>query len=71
MFKIYDFLKFITNNEKNSRYELEFDIIFFIISTISLIAGIALLFIKHTEEWIAFLIIEYIWCMDNLRHNRP
>ena len=66
----YTFLKYITNNETTSKHELEFDIAFFIISTVALIVGIMLLFFRHTEEWIAFLVIEYIWSLDNMRHNR-
>jgi hypothetical protein len=29
------------------------------------------LFTVKDIEWIPFLVIEYCWAMDNLRHNRP
>jgi hypothetical protein len=67
---IYKILKYLTNNEKHSRHEVQFDIAFFIIITISLIGGIILLINKYTEEWIAFLVIEYVWALDGMRHNR-
>jgi len=68
--KIIKFFKFVTNNNRASEHhELEFDITFFIIITIALITGIVLLAIKQMLEWSPFLIIEYIWCLDNLRHN--
>lgn len=68
---IFNFLKFITNNENKPRLEIEFDFVFFIITTLALIFGIVFLIIKECQEWIAFLVIEYIWCIDNIRHNRP
>jgi len=69
--KIYYFLKYLTNNLRNSKHETEWDIVFFLIISIMLVLGIGLLIVKHTEEWIAFLVIEFVWCCDNLRHNRP
>jgi len=68
--KFIHFLKYITNNEAHPKHEMEFDIAFFIITTLALIAGIILLIYKNMLEWTAFLIIEYIWCIDNMRHNR-
>jgi hypothetical protein len=65
------FLQYITNNEAVSRHEEKFDMIFWIIETIALIAGIWILIVKNVPEWIPFLVIEYCWAMDNLRHNRP
>ena len=44
---------------------------FWVVETAALIVGATVLFIKHDGEWIAFLVIEYCWAMDNLRHNRP
>lgn len=64
-------LQYITNNEAQSRHEEVFDAIFWIVETVALILGIGLLAAKHSPEWIAFLVIEYCWAMDNLRHNRP
>ena len=67
---IKQFFKYITNNENKPRHEAEFDVVFFIVNTVTLIGGIILLLIKKLPEWIPFLIIEYCWAMDNLRHNR-
>lgn len=64
------FLKYITNNEAQSRHEEIFDGIFWIVETTALILGIWILLAKHSGEWIPFLVIEYCWAMDNLRHNR-
>ena len=65
------FLRYITNNEATSRHEEMFDEIFWSIETLALILGIWILLAKHNAEWIPFLVIEYCWAMDNLRHNRP
>ena len=68
---LYRFLRYITNNEEVSRHEVAFDIIFFIVNTLALAIG-SILFIKYNEpQWIAVLIIEYSWALDNMRHNRP
>lgn len=64
-------LQYITNNEAQSRHEEVFDFFFWIVETIALIVGVWVLFAKHSAEWIPFLVIEYCWAMDNLRHNRP
>lgn len=68
---MWNFLRYITNNEVLSRHEEVFDGIFWIIETLALIFGISILLAKHSAEWIPFLVIEYCWAMDNLRHNRP
>lgn len=68
---IINFLLYITNNEKESRHEELFDMVFFILTTVALIVGIIVLFNVGEPQWIAFLIIEYIWALDNIRHNRP
>ena len=69
--KIKKWLLYVTNNEKVSRHEEEFDIAFFIINTLASIIG-AYLFIHYNEpQWIAVLVIEYTWALDNMRHNRP
>ena len=65
------FLRYITNNEVVSRHEEVFDGIFWIIETLALGFGVVILLAKHSAEWIPFLVIEYCWAMDNLRHNRP
>jgi hypothetical protein len=68
--KIKNWLLYITNNEEVSRHEVEFDIAFFVINTIASIFGVYL-FIKYNEpQWIAVLVIEYMWAFDNMRHNR-
>ena len=65
------FLRYITNNEATSRHEETFDGIFWLVETLALILGIWILLAKRIPEWIPFLVIEYCWAMDNLRHNRP
>lgn len=71
MTRMWKFLKYITNNEDRSRHEEIFDAIFWVIETLALIFGTWILLMKHSAEWIPFLVIEYCWAMDNLRHNRP
>jgi hypothetical protein len=68
---VWKFLQYITNNEEKSRHEEIFDMFFWVIETIALILGIVILLIRNNPEWIAFIVIEYCWAMDNLRHNRP
>ena len=68
---IYKWLKWVTNNEDISRHEVEFDITFFFVNTIALIVGAYVLYVTHELKWLAFLIIEYSWAFDNMRHNRP
>ncbi len=69
--KLHDIFLYVTNNEPISRHEEHFDMVFFIVNTSALIIGIFLL-LKHDEaQWIPFLIIEYSWALDNMRHNRP
>jgi len=65
-----NFLKWITNNEIHPRHEVEFDIVFFIINTIALIWGSYMFYIYGELRWIAVLVIEYNWALDNMRHNR-
>ena len=63
-------LRYVTNNEEVSRHEEVFDIAFFIINTLAVIFG-TIFFLLHNEpQWIAVLIIEYTWALDNMRHNR-
>lgn len=66
-----DLLLYLTNNEKESRHEQEFDFMFFLINTAALLIGICLLIIYGEPHWIPFLVIEYSWALDNMRHNRP
>jgi hypothetical protein len=67
---LWRWLCWVTNNEFHPKHEVEFDIAFFIINTICLIFGLWW-FIKTKEyAWIAVLVIEYNWAMDNMRHNR-
>ncbi|MDR3581713.1 MAG: hypothetical protein P4L67_00360 [Candidatus Pacebacteria bacterium] len=68
---VWRFLRYITNNEEKSRHEEIFDMIFWIIETIALVLGIWILYTRNVVEWMPFLVIEYCWAMDNLRHNRP
>lgn len=65
------FFLYITNNEETSRHETQFDITFFIINTLAVIIGSIYIGYIHEWQWIPFLIIEYVWAIDTLRHNRP
>lgn len=69
--KMFSFLRYITNNEAQSRHEVQFDVFFWLVETLALVLGTWILAVKHDGEWIPFLVIEYCWAMDNLRHNRP
>lgn len=64
------FLMYITNNEEMPRYEKEFDYAFFVINTVAVLLGSTLLYVYHEPQWIPFLVIEYTWALDNMRHNR-
>ncbi len=64
------FLFYITNNEDISRHEEIFDIAFFLVNTLALVLGAIYLINVHEWQWIAFLVIEYTWAMDTMRHNR-
>ncbi len=64
------FLLYITNNEEMPRHEPQFDIAFFVINTVALVVGCVLLSVSGEIAWIPFLIIEYTWALDNMRHNR-
>lgn len=70
-----DFLKrwllYITNNEEVSRHEQSFDMAFFIVNTVAVALGSVLLAVYDEPQWIPFLIIEYTWALDSMRHNRP
>jgi hypothetical protein len=68
--QVLKFFRYITNNEAQSRHEELFDAVFWIVETAALLAGTGILLVKHEGEWIPFLVIEYCWAMDNLRHNR-
>jgi hypothetical protein len=69
--KIWKWLIYITNNEDVSRHEQVFDVAFFIINTIALVLGIYFFIYYQEPQWIAVLVIEYTWALDNMRHNRP
>lgn len=64
-------LLYITNNETISRHEEVFDIGFFIVNTLALLIGGGYLALNQMWEWVPFLIIEYTWAIDTIRHNRP
>lgn len=68
---LHQFFLYVTNNEDVSRHEEVFDVAFFIINTIALVAGGIYLAYSSNWEWIPFLIIEYTWAVDTIRHNRP
>lgn len=64
-------LLYITNNEEVSRHEEKFDIAFFLVNTVVVVAGSMYLAYIGEWQWIPFLIIEYTWAIDTMRHNRP
>lgn len=64
-------LLYITNNEPTSRHEEYFDIAFFIINTLAVALGSAYIAAIGEWQWIPFLVIEYTWAIDTMRHNRP
>lgn len=76
MNKIYKWLKWVTNNDNEmseaewKHNEVNFDIAFFIINTFCLVFGTLLLIYWKEYPWIAVLVIEYTWSLDNMRHNR-
>ncbi len=65
------FLLYVTNNEDSSRHEQEFDMAFFIINTLAVFLGGTYLAYIGEWHWIPFLVIEYTWAIDTMRHNRP
>lgn len=67
---IYAWLCMITNNEQSPKHETDFDIGFFIINTICLVVGTTCFCLAKEYQWIAVLVIEYNWALDNMRHNR-
>ena len=71
MRKLKSFLLYVTNNENASRHEQEFDIAFFVINTLAVLLGGAYLTYINEWQWIPFLVIEYTWAVDTMRHNRP
>ena len=68
---MHKWFRYITNNEEVSRHEEGFDVAFFIINTIALIVASTLFIHSDEPQWIAVLVIEYTWALDNMRHNRP
>lgn len=68
---IWKWLLYVTNNEAESRHEQIFDVIFFLVNTIAVIVGVYLFIHFDEPQWIAVLVIEYTWALDNMRHNRP
>ena len=68
--KLWNWLLYLTNNEKESRHEELFDVIFFIVNTIALIFGITMFILYKEPQWIPVVVIEYAWAFDNMRNNR-
>jgi hypothetical protein len=69
---IWNWLCWVTNNEKKPKHEVEFDMVFFIANTLTLVIGAPLMLLagKETAPFAALLIIEYTWSLDTLRNNR-
>lgn len=63
-------LLYFTNNEAESRHERGFDVAFLLINTVALLFGVVMFVIEQEPQWIPVLIIEYIWALDSIRHNR-
>lgn len=68
---LHEWLLYLTNNEAVSRHENQFDIGFFIINTVCVVLGSIYIGYIGEWQWIPFLIIEYVWAVDTIRHNRP
>jgi hypothetical protein len=68
---IKELLYYLTNNLKESKHEEIFDMYFFVLNTLALISGVIILLMYDEPQWIPFLVIEYNWALDNIRHNRP
>ncbi len=66
-----DWFLYVTNNLPSSRHEVEFDIAFFIVNTIAVMVGSLYFFYIQEWQWVPFLVIEYTWAIDTMRHNRP
>lgn len=67
---IWNLLLYLTNNEKKSRHEELFDIIFFLVNTIALVSSVVMFIIYKEPQWIPVVVIEYAWAFDNMRNNR-
>lgn len=69
---VWNFLCWVTNNEKKPKHEVEFDMLFFIVNTTVLTVGVPLMLLAgaETAPFAALLIIEYTWSLDTLRNNR-
>ena len=68
--KLWNWLLYLTNNEKESRHEEIFDVIFLIVNTTALVFGVFMFIMHNASEWIPVLVIEYAWAFDNMRNNR-
>jgi len=60
----------IPQEKRQDKDEIRFDIGFFVVNTLFLIMGGTLLALRNQIEWLPFLVIEYTWALDNMRHNR-
>ena len=69
---IWEKLCWITNNETHPKYEVEFDVAFFIINTIAVILGCYYMIKdgKGSAPFSAMLIVEWTWALDTIRNNR-
>jgi hypothetical protein len=68
--KFLKWLCWVTNNEDRPKREVEFDMAFFLVNTICLFLGTVFFIYNKEYPWIAVLVIEYNWALDNMRHNR-
>lgn len=68
--KIPNWLLYLTNNGSKSRHEKEWDVVFWLGMTLTLLIGVPLL-IKDGEYGFAVIsILWYLEAFDALRHNR-
>jgi len=65
-------LCWVTNNEVHPKHEVEFDIVFFIINTLTVVFGCYYMFTSGPSNapFAALLVIEWTWALDTIRNNR-
>lgn len=69
---VWRWLCWVTNNELHPKHEVEFDVAFFIVNTITVVAGTYCMIVagRDVAPFAALLVIEFTWALDTLRHNR-
>lgn len=69
---LHDILIYLTNNQKTSKDEVKFDILFFLILMIDVFCvGIpAIIFNSGRLDKLFWVVALFVWIWDNIRHNR-